>query len=258
MDYRTRRLRLKYSQFRVLVMGKANAGKTTILQKVCNTTDQPKIYSSKGEEIDLSAVVPSTERGEHNIENEMIFEANRRFIFHDSRGFECGSTEEFKIVQDFIEQRGREIASRRQLHAIWYCLPTDNAHRLLTGAEARFFQECDPGAVPVIAIYTKFDDFVLQTQQFFMSQGEEEEDAFENASLYAPHRFIKEYAKVFNETRFPPLREVQLQGKNCPDTNCDKLLDKTADALGDDALKQLFVCIQKNNLDLCGKWGVNR
>ncbi|KDQ54556.1 hypothetical protein JAAARDRAFT_135344, partial [Jaapia argillacea MUCL 33604] len=262
MDNRTLRLRQKYHQFRVLVMGKANAGKTTILQKVCNTTDQPKIYNSKGKEIDLSTVAPSRERGEHNIENEMIFEANHRFIFHDSRGFECGSTEEFKIVQDFIEQRGMELSSQRQLHVIWYCLPTDNASHLLTGAEARFFQECNPGAVPVIAIYTKFDDFVLQTQQFFMSQGEEEEDAFLKASLSASNHFTKEYAIVFNKTRFPPSRNdlsfTSYIDMDKPDTNCDKLLEKTADALNDDVVRQLFVCIQKNNLDLCGKWGVER
>ncbi|KDQ62708.1 hypothetical protein JAAARDRAFT_122105 [Jaapia argillacea MUCL 33604] len=274
MDDQTLRLRRRYDQFRVLVMGKANAGKTTILQKVCNTTDQPKIYNSEGEEIDLSAVAPSRERGVHNIENEMIFDANPGYIFHDSRGFECGSTEEFKIVQDFIEQRRRERASQRQLHAIWYCLPTDNASRLLTGAEARFFQECDPGAVPVIAIYTKFDDFVLQTHQFFMSKGWEENDAFNVALKCAPHRFTNVYANVINGTRFPPSRDVQLQGKNYfsfigllftsyidmdkPDTNCDKLLEKTVDVLSDDTLRQLFVCIQKNNLDLCGKWGVKR
>ena len=31
-------------QFRVLVLGRANAGKTTILQRVCETTESPKIY----------------------------------------------------------------------------------------------------------------------------------------------------------------------------------------------------------------------
>ena len=31
-------------QFRVLVIGKANAGKTTILQRVCDTTESPMIY----------------------------------------------------------------------------------------------------------------------------------------------------------------------------------------------------------------------
>ena len=36
---------LKYDlKFRVLVLGRANAGKTTILQRVCERTQSPKIY----------------------------------------------------------------------------------------------------------------------------------------------------------------------------------------------------------------------
>ncbi len=44
-------------QFRVLIIGRANAGKTTILQRACDTTDSPTIYrrrrnsSGKGEEV---------------------------------------------------------------------------------------------------------------------------------------------------------------------------------------------------------------
>ncbi|KDQ50392.1 hypothetical protein JAAARDRAFT_710731 [Jaapia argillacea MUCL 33604] len=267
-DQAVRRLRWKYDQFRVLVMGKANAGKTTILQKVCNTTDQPKIYNTEGEEVSARSDLATRantkrQRGVHDIENEMIFAANPRYVFHDSRGFECGSTEEFKIVQDFIQQRGSETASPRQLHAIWYCLPADNASRLLTGAEARFFQECDPGAVPVIAIYTKFEDFVLQTQEFLMNKGLEEEDALEQASISASDRFTKEYASVFSRMKFPPSRDLKLQRKYdllsyMIYAKCDELLEKTADALGDDTLRKLFVCIQRNNLDLCAKWGVKR
>ena len=37
-------LRAKYTQFRILVIGRANAGKTTLLQRVCNTTEDPCIY----------------------------------------------------------------------------------------------------------------------------------------------------------------------------------------------------------------------
>jgi GTPase SAR1 family protein len=37
-------------RFRVLVIGRANAGKTSILQRVCDTTESPKIYQ-KGEEV---------------------------------------------------------------------------------------------------------------------------------------------------------------------------------------------------------------
>ena len=37
-------LRAKYTHFRILVIGRANAGKTTLLQRVCNTIEDPCIY----------------------------------------------------------------------------------------------------------------------------------------------------------------------------------------------------------------------
>ena len=37
-------------RFRVLVIGRANAGKTSILQRVCETTESPIIYRG-GEEV---------------------------------------------------------------------------------------------------------------------------------------------------------------------------------------------------------------
>ena len=40
-------LRAKYSRFRILVIGRANAGKTTLLQRVCNTTEDPCIYDNE-------------------------------------------------------------------------------------------------------------------------------------------------------------------------------------------------------------------
>ena len=40
----TKRRTIPDLQFRVLVIGKANAGKTTILQRVCDTTESPMIY----------------------------------------------------------------------------------------------------------------------------------------------------------------------------------------------------------------------
>jgi GTPase SAR1 family protein len=37
-----------YDKFRILIIGRANAGKTTILQRTCNTTDEPVIYGKDG------------------------------------------------------------------------------------------------------------------------------------------------------------------------------------------------------------------
>jgi septin family protein len=39
--------RQKYSHFRILVIGRANAGKTTLLKRVCNTTKDPRIYNEE-------------------------------------------------------------------------------------------------------------------------------------------------------------------------------------------------------------------
>ena len=39
------KLRAKYTRFRILVIGRANAGKTTLLKRVCNTTEEPSFYN---------------------------------------------------------------------------------------------------------------------------------------------------------------------------------------------------------------------
>jgi len=38
------RPRLPDLKFRVLIIGRANAGKTSILQRVCDTTESPEVY----------------------------------------------------------------------------------------------------------------------------------------------------------------------------------------------------------------------
>ena len=49
MDAEQTRQRIPKIPFRVLIIGRANAGKTSILQRVCETTESPIIYR-KGEE----------------------------------------------------------------------------------------------------------------------------------------------------------------------------------------------------------------
>ena len=41
----------KFGRFRVLIIGRANAGKTTVLQQVCNSTEDPEIYNDKGKKV---------------------------------------------------------------------------------------------------------------------------------------------------------------------------------------------------------------
>ena len=41
----------RIGRFRILVIGRSNAGKTTILQRVCNTTELPEIFNANGEKV---------------------------------------------------------------------------------------------------------------------------------------------------------------------------------------------------------------
>ena len=44
-------LREKFGRFRILVIGRANAGKTTILKRICDSTEDPEIYNDRGEKV---------------------------------------------------------------------------------------------------------------------------------------------------------------------------------------------------------------
>ncbi|KAJ8589754.1 hypothetical protein M405DRAFT_817430, partial [Rhizopogon salebrosus TDB-379] len=45
-------VRAKFKRFRILVVGRANAGKNTLLWKVYNATGNPKIFDGKGNKVD--------------------------------------------------------------------------------------------------------------------------------------------------------------------------------------------------------------
>ena len=44
-------LRERFGRFRILVVGRANAGKTTILKKICNSIEDPEIYDDQGRRV---------------------------------------------------------------------------------------------------------------------------------------------------------------------------------------------------------------
>ncbi|KAH9059282.1 hypothetical protein EDB87DRAFT_1622016 [Lactarius vividus] len=112
--------RIPEIKFRVLIIGRANSGKTSILQRVCDTTDSPIIYRRRGLEREMVTLDPSMTRGEHAIDDELVFSNNEGYIFHDSRGIESGGIEELRILQEFIQRKCGERRLRDRLHAIWF------------------------------------------------------------------------------------------------------------------------------------------
>jgi hypothetical protein len=102
-------------------------------------------------------VTTGLQRGLHDINDEYVFERHDGYIFHDSRGFECGSGNELKIVQEFVRRKSREKRLKDRLHAIWFvsfrdpqlrlhkivfrfCVPMDNVRSSLD--LKHFYQIC--------------------------------------------------------------------------------------------------------------------
>ncbi|KIL65054.1 hypothetical protein M378DRAFT_126079, partial [Amanita muscaria Koide BX008] len=108
-------------RFRILVIGNANAGKTTILEKVCHARGRQPVWSTCIISGDIFNVI--LQRGEHNIEHQFQYPTAHGFIFHDSRGFEAGGADELKKVKEFVQSRAEKKELKDQLHAIWCAKP---------------------------------------------------------------------------------------------------------------------------------------
>ncbi|KAG1810942.1 uncharacterized protein BJ212DRAFT_1278540 [Suillus subaureus] len=252
-------LRQKFDRFRILIIGRANAGKTTILQRVCNTQKKPEIYNSAGNKVRNIIL-----RGLHDIENEMVFRSNPGFVFHDSRGFEAGGDSEFDKVKAFIAGRSKETDLKNRIHAIWYCIPMDESSRSFTESETKFFSQCDTGSIPVIVLFTKFD--ALYDVSYALLKEDDELLSREDAQALAPKHAEELFANgpqlktLYNpkEITWPPRCHVCLPNMDKNDADCAPLMKRTAETLDNDVLKQLFVSTQQTNLELCIKYAVER
>ncbi|KAI6097910.1 hypothetical protein EV401DRAFT_2279076 [Pisolithus croceorrhizus] len=240
-------------------MGRANAGKTTILQRVCNTTDQPEIFNGKGEKVDAAAVQGSLTRGHHNIEDELVFQSNPGFVFHDSCGFEAGSEEQFDMMRKFVRERAQTTKLDERIHAIWFCIPLNESHRMVMAAEKKFFDECDTGHVPVIVLLTKADTLALDAVQELMNKGKSVDDAMRGAAEVEKGILEGCLTRVkgwLNKERFPPNDYLSLTRMEQEEAECAPLLMCTANALKEEGLQQLLISTQQSNLELCMEFAI--
>ncbi|KAN0082400.1 hypothetical protein V8E55_008195 [Tylopilus felleus] len=248
MTDRAAAVRNKFQRFRILVIGRANAGKTTLLQRVCRTTESPIIHDQRGDE-----------RGEHDIEHEISFESNDRFVFHDSRGFEAGSEDELRKVQSFIEKRANEQALEAGLHSIWYCISMEDHSRPITVAEETFFSKCGTGKVPVIVVFSKFDALHAVAFGELREQGMSMKKAAALAPEHAKEIFKRNgYYSMVQAMTFPPRNFICMGGINKKEADCSALLTCTAEALDDEMLEILLVSAQQVNLKICVEYAVRK
>ncbi|KAJ7217264.1 hypothetical protein GGX14DRAFT_358195 [Mycena pura] len=252
----------------VLVVGRADAGKTTLLKKVSNSIEDLEIFGSEGEMINVAMVGGPSERGLHT-ENQLIFKNIPRFIFHDSRGFQGGSVLEMERVKAFITERASKNTLSDKLHVIWYCLPTDS-YMQLSAAEVQFFNTDIAGKgkppilladnhtktlkVPIIVIFTKFHGLAIRA--YIELQDEMSlKEAKKRMTEKALEMLTTEFIEPLKSMRFPPSDFVRLEDMLKETSNCDELIEKTVKVLSN-TLGLLFVSVQQNNIDFCMQYAV--
>ncbi|KAH9035833.1 GTP-binding protein [Lactarius hengduanensis] len=107
-------------KFRVLIIGRANAGKTSILQRICETTESPIIYRRGDDSDEEVKLDPTMDRGEHSIDDQLVFSNHTGYVFHDSCGIESGCTKELEVLREFIGRKCSEKQLGDRLHAICF------------------------------------------------------------------------------------------------------------------------------------------
>ena len=120
--------------------------------------------------------------------------------------------------------------------------------------------------VPLVVIFTKFDGQIIKQHTNLINM--ENTDEWDKARKKAEEAFQTIYLPKVMGTKYPPKAYLHLEGRDgehsldgdnsladmdLPEMNCPELTERTADAVTDASMHQLFVTTQRNNLDLCAK-----
>jgi len=135
------------------------------------------------------------------------------------------------------------------LHAIWYCIPMDNDRPLL---DMKYFGAiCPDKNVPLIAVFTKYDQFKHDIKMKLEDEGYGGEmDVQVNTEV--EHIFNQHYlASLKGPPPWIRLEKMQNHGQRCAG-----LIEMTANALSGGAVALMLLAIQRDNLELSVKQAV--
>jgi len=135
----------------------------------------------------------------------------------------------------------------------------DRLDRAIQRSEEMFFEECDPGNIPIVVLFTKFDALVpvamgelapvdrqLPIQERKLKAKLLIEEIFNRADVWGR----------LSKMMYPPKSCVRIEGMHRSNEGCSSLLENTAAVLSEETLQMLFVSAQKTNVALCVRYAV--
>ncbi|KAK4650937.1 hypothetical protein QC762_701300 [Podospora pseudocomata] len=145
------------SKFRILVLGNPEATKQELFSKVFGVELEKRLVSD-------------TFDPKHNIESELDLQGqNDRLAVHASPNFLNGDQRNYNRVLEFLSRRSASADYTEHVHMIWYCVSTSEEDRCISDLEKHFFtQDITSVHVPVVLVYTKYDEFVSRVMLEWM------------------------------------------------------------------------------------------
>ncbi|KAJ6590738.1 hypothetical protein B0H10DRAFT_2233548 [Mycena sp. CBHHK59/15] len=251
----------RHLEFRVLILGRANAGKTTILERLTEAAMDEAEVRRKGKVLPGQTIRGQSDRGLHNVEDEIRFPSRPGFVFHDSRGFEAGSSEQLSIVQQFVETRSSATDLREQLHAIWMCRPLDDSREFEKEKEPLRWSK---GLTPLVVIFTKRDGAVSkETSQIIKEKKIISRAGKKEARAMADSQVTNRVNELEGELRQLSLANGAVaflttsgMEERTVDTEkaCQQLIDLTEECLSGPTVKTLLSTVWGRNLSRRGFW----
>ncbi|KAL8747748.1 MAG: hypothetical protein Q9190_000406 [Brigantiaea leucoxantha] len=241
-------------KFRILVAGQTGSGKSTLCSKVFNVSAEHGEFG-----------ISHHSRGTliHQVWNEITFPGqNEEIILHDSGGFEAGDTAGLDEIRKFIKSRLKSTTLAEQLHCIWYCIPL-TGHRHIQSAEKIFFNDFDLGDIPVVAVFTHFDEVENKYEFELMKKHQREhpttlipKDLRDRANAFA----VRDYDEIHRrnlEAIIRPQMKVAIHRVSMPQEinaagtqGVNKLISQTMDMLTKEGLRRLWVSAQQQSAEL--------
>nr|GAT47037.1 predicted protein [Mycena chlorophos] len=212
---------------RILVTGRRNTGKTTLLRRLCATS-----YTNGANELRVDLSQGSC-------------------LFYDSVAIHDAQDNSVTALKNFLRSKATARTLPEQLHAIWYCISADDELYIPRGDET-FFSANIAQNVPVIVVFTKYDALVtVAFAELRRTMGRLE--AKEKRFVQAQELLQSQYIDRLKSFPFPPAAFVRMDDLRSDTLNTDTLIETTLDVASGALLAPILQSVRQNNIDSCSE-----